>query len=273
MVVLSIAISPCPNDTYVYDALIHGRVPDAPECTVTWVDIEHTNTAVQRVDCPYTILKISYGVLPYVHDAYGVLPCGGAFGYGVGPLVVHRPSVHTWKRIAIPDVHATATVLLHLWLQETENVSFVCMRYSDIVPAVQDGTVDAGVVIHEARGIVENIGLRIAVDLGSWWAHRTSLPVPLGAIAVRRQCDWAAITRCIRSSLMRASLHDALPLIMRHAQYPDIATVQAHIDRYVNAHTYDIGDEGILAVSRLCSEAQAIGLFPPFDCASKFLIS
>lgn len=270
---LSIAISPCPNDTYVYDALIHRRVPDAPECTVTWVDIEHTNAAVQRADCPYDVLKISYGVLPYVHASYGLLPCGGAFGHGVGPLVVHRPSVQTWTRIAIPDVHATATVLLHLWLQKPSGVSFICMRYSDIVPAVLDGTVDAGVVIHEARGIVTDVGLHVAVDLGWWWERRTALPVPLGAIAVRRQCDWHHIGRCIRSSLLLASLQDALPLITRHAQHPDIATVQAHIDRYVNAHTYDIGASGFLAVSRLCEEAQAIGLFPPIDCASKFLIS
>ncbi|MEV5463677.1 MqnA/MqnD/SBP family protein, partial [Streptomyces cellulosae] len=180
---LQIAYSPCPNDTFVFDALAHGRVPGAPALDVTFADIDLTNGMAERGELD--VLKVSYAVLPYVLDEYALLPCGGALGRGCGPLVLTRqPDVDlTGRTVAVPGEKSTAYLLFRLWAADTvaDGVGeIVVMPFHEIMPTVRDGEVDAGLVIHEARFTYRNYGLHKLADMGEHWEHTTGLPIPLG---------------------------------------------------------------------------------------------
>jgi 1,4-dihydroxy-6-naphthoate synthase len=260
---LSIAYSPCPNDTFVFHALVHGLVPDAPAFDVTYADIDVTNTWAQRPDAP-DVLKISYAALPLVQDEYELLPCGGALGRGCGPLVLTRDDAEadlSGKVIAVPSLLSTAYRLFELWSEKNVRggAEIRVLPFHEIMPAVAAGTVDAGLVIHEARFTYQNFGLTCRADLGEWWEAETGLPIPLGAIIARKSLGAAAIAEL--TGLIRASVEQAWAdpeasqgYVMEHAQEMDPEVAKAHIALYVNEFTRELGPDGFGAVEALLAK-------------------
>jgi len=278
---LEIAYSPCPNDTFVFDALAHDRVPGAPAFDVTFADIDITNAMAERGE--FDVLKVSYAVLPYVLDEYALLPCGGALGRGCGPLVLTRApgrggASHafgsgglTGRTVAVPSEKSTAYLLFRLWAADTLPAGvgeIVVMPFHEIMPAVRDGKVDAGLVIHEARFTYQNYGLHKLADMGEHWEDTTGLPIPLGAIIAKRSLGAERLT--LLADSVRASVRAAWddpeasrPYVMEHAQEMDPAVADQHIGLYVNEFTHDLGVDGYAAVRGLLTRAAAEGLVPP----------
>jgi 1,4-dihydroxy-6-naphthoate synthase len=268
---LRMAYSPCPNDTFVFDAWAHGRIPGAPALDVTFADIDITNGMAERGDLD--VLKVSYAVLPYVLDEYALLPCGGALGRGCGPLVLTRePGTDlTGRTVAVPSERSTAYLLFRLWAADTLPGGvgeIVVMPFHEIMPAVRDGRVDAGLVIHEARFTYRNYGLHKLADMGEHWEDTTGLPIPLGAIIAKRSLGvetLAGLAETIRASV-RAAWDDpeaSRPYVLEHAQEMDPAVADQHIGLYVNEFTADLGEDGYAAVRGLLTRASAEGLVPP----------
>ncbi|MFK0116574.1 1,4-dihydroxy-6-naphthoate synthase [Streptomyces sp. NPDC090994] len=265
-----IAYSPCPNDTFVFDALAHGRVPGAPALDVTFADIDLTNGMAERGE--YDVLKVSYAVLPYVLDEYALLPCGGALGRGCGPLVLTREAGTDLRgrTVAVPSEKSTAYLLFRLWAADTVPGGvgeIVVMPFHEIMPAVRDGKVDAGLVIHEARFTYQNYGLHKLADMGEHWEATTGLPIPLGAIIAKRSLGAEVLTGladAVRASV-RAAWDDpevSRPYVMAHAQEMDPAVADQHIGLYVNEFTADLGEDGYAAIRGLLTRAAAEGLVP-----------
>ncbi|OLO26529.1 1,4-dihydroxy-6-naphthoate synthase [Alkalihalophilus pseudofirmus] len=271
---MKIAYSPCPNDTFVFHAWAHGLIPNAPKLDVTYADIDITNNLATQPNS-LDILKISYAALPWALTEYALLPCGGALGRGCGPLILTKqksddPSVLSGRRVAVPSERSTAYLLFRLWA--TKNVpggvgEIVVMPFHEIMPAVRDGKIDAGLVIHEARFTYGNYDLNMLQDLGNWWEKDTNLPIPLGAIIARRSLDLIKISEIIRSSVEYAWANPdvSADYILCHAQEMSIDVAQAHINLYVNEFTRNLGEEGYEAVFTLLSRAAKEGLVPSFD--------
>jgi 1,4-dihydroxy-6-naphthoate synthase len=266
--VLSLGYSPCPNDTFIFDALVHGRIDThGLRFTERLEDVETLNTLAREGALDVT--KVSYGALPYLLDRYVLLRSGGALGRGCGPLLVARESVDAaglaGRRIAIPGRLTTAFLLLRLFagkdVQVEERV------YSDIMPAVERGEVDAGLIIHESRFTYPQHGLVKVVDLGEWWEQTTGLPIPLGGIVARRSLG-AATLRGLEDALRRSVEHafahpeHSRGYVRAHAQEMDDAVTRQHIDLYVNRFSADLGDEGVQAVEALFDRARQAGIVP-----------
>lgn len=268
-----IAFSPCPNDTFVFDAWAHGRVPGAPALDVTFADIDITNGVAERREDAYELLKVSYAVLPYVLDDYALLPCGGALGRGCGPLVLTRePGVDlSDKRVAVPSETSTAYLLFRLWAADVVPGGgvgeIVVMPFHEIMPAVRDGKIDAGLVIHEARFTYQNYGLHKLADMGEHWEATTGLPIPLGAIIARRDLGpdkLRSYADAVRTSVRMAwdDPEASRPYVMAHAQEMDPSVADQHIGLYVNEFTADLGEDGYAAIRGLLTRAAAEGLVP-----------
>lgn len=264
---MKIVFSPCPNDTFIFHALVHGFIEGAPKFDVTYADIDVTNKlAIQ--ENPFEILKISYAALPWVLSEYALLPCGGALGRGCGPLVLTRTATSlTGKKVAVPSERSTAYLLFRLWAAQQVSGGvgeIVVMPFHEIMPAVRDGIVDAGLVIHEARFTYQNFGLTMLTDLGNWWEADTGLPIPLGAIIAKRTLNLEQISSWIRQSVdyAWANPEASRDYIMCHAQELAPEVAQAHIDLYVNKFSANLGEEGYNAIFALLSRAAKEGLVP-----------
>ncbi|KWX02900.1 1,4-dihydroxy-6-naphthoate synthase [Carbonactinospora thermoautotrophica] len=268
---IRIAFSPCPNDTFVFHAWVNGLVPGAPALDVTYADIDVTNGLVEQGG--FDVLKISYAALPRALDEYALLPCGGALGRGCGPLVLAAPGGAAepdglaGRRVAVPSERSTAYLLFRLWAAQRVPGGvgeIVVLPFHQIMPAVRDGAVDAGLVIHEARFTYPAYGLRLLADLGEWWEADTGLPIPLGAIVARRSLDLPRLAAWTRASVEYAWAHPeaSREYVLQHAQEMDPEVARAHIDLYVNEFTRDLGEEGYAAVTALLDRAAAEGLVP-----------
>ncbi|RLL67434.1 1,4-dihydroxy-6-naphthoate synthase [Streptomyces sp. Z26] len=270
---LRIAYSPCPNDTFTFDAWAHGRVPGAPPLDVTFADIDVTNGMAERGE--HDVLKVSYAVLPWVLEEYALLPCGGALGRGCGPLVLTRPEDADTglggRTVAVPSERSTAYLLFRLWAaaEVPGGVGkIVVLPFHEIMPAVRDGRVDAGLVIHEARFTYQDFGLHRLADMGEHWESTTGLPIPLGAIIARRALGTEtlhALAEAARTSVRMAwdDPEASRPYVLEHAQEMDPNVADQHIGLYVNEFTADLGDAGYAAVRGLLTRAAAEGLVPP----------
>ncbi|MCX5211286.1 1,4-dihydroxy-6-naphthoate synthase [Kitasatospora sp. NBC_00240] len=269
---LRIAYSPCPNDTFVFHAWAHGLVPGADAPEVTFADIDITNGLAARGELD--VLKISYGALPWVLDEYALLPCGGALGRGCGPLVLTRPEAPddlSGKSVAVPSERSTAYLLFRLWAARAVPGGLgevVVLPFDEIMPAVRDGRVDAGLVIHEARFTYQGYGLRKLADMGEAWEQETGLPIPLGAIVARRSLGaqrLREISETVRASVRQAWADPSASrgYVLAHSQEMDPAVADQHIGLYVNEFTADLGEEGYAAVRGLLTRAAAEGLVPP----------
>ncbi|MBZ4320141.1 1,4-dihydroxy-6-naphthoate synthase [Streptomyces huiliensis] len=270
---IRIAYSPCPNDTFVFDAWAHGRVPGAPPLDVTFADIDVTNGMAERGELD--VLKVSYAVLPWVLDEYALLPCGGALGRGCGPLVltaggITDPAELAGRTVAVPSERSTAYLLFRLWAaaEVPGGVGeIVVLPFHEIMPAVRDGKVDAGLVIHEARFTYANYGLTRLADMGEHWEATTGLPIPLGAIIAKRSLGAETLRRLAEAARtsVRMAWDDpeaSRPYVMEHAQEMDPAVADQHIGLYVNEFTAGLGESGYAAVRGLLTRAAAEGLVP-----------
>jgi 1,4-dihydroxy-6-naphthoate synthase len=270
---VSIAYSPCPNDTFVFDAWAHGRVPGAPKLDVTFADVDITNGMAERGEL--NVLKVSYAMLPWVLDEYALLPCGGALGRGCGPLVLTGGPMTAGdlrgRTVAVPGERTTAYLLFRLWAAAEVPGGVgevVVMPFHKIMPAVRDGKVDAGLVIHEARFTYQEYGLHRLADLGEHWEHTSALPIPLGAIIARRSLGDETLRTLAASAResVRMAWEDpeaSRPYVREHAQEMDPAVADQHIGLYVNEFTADLGEDGLAAVRGLLTRAAAEGLVPP----------
>lgn len=266
---LSLAYSPCPNDTYIFAALANGLIPDAPDVRIVLEDVEALNTSAVAGD--YELSKVSYGAIPALADQYRILRAGGALGRGCGPLLVCKPGAGKTladfkkKLIAIPGERTTAFLLLRLAMQTTAQI--IQMRFDQIVEAVANGTVEAGLIIHESRFTYEDAGLVAVIDLGEWWEKETGLPIPLGAILARNDLSEEqaqGINEAIRASLRFAREHEPkiMDYVRQHAAETSEDVMRQHIDLYVNEFTDDLGDEGMRAVRELFTRAHKANLIP-----------
>jgi len=266
MTSLSLAFSPCPNDTFVFHAWAHGLIDDAPKVDLTFADVDVTNGAAERGE--FDVVKVSYAALPWLLDQYALLPTGGALGRGCGPLVLTagRSDLHG-ATVAVPGERTTAYLLFRLWAADLGLSHIEVMPFPEIMPAVRDGLVDAGLVIHEARFTYGNYGLRSIVDLGEWWEGDTGLPIPLGAILARRNLDATALSRVVRASVEYAFANPSASkaFVAEHAQEMDADVQARHIALYVNDFTVDLGADGYAAIDGLLARAAAAGLVPPVD--------
>ncbi|SFL46212.1 1,4-dihydroxy-6-naphthoate synthase [Salibacterium qingdaonense] len=270
---MNIAFSSCPNDTFTFHALVHGLVPDAPPVEVTYADIDQTNYWAANQEGP-EVMKISFAALPWVLDHYRLLSCGGALGRGCGPLVLTKedqndPRFLEGKTVAVPSDRSTAYLLFRLWTAQNLNEAVGDIRimpFDDIMPAVERGEVDAGLVIHEARFTYHNYGLHMLQDLGEWWETDTGFPIPLGAIIARRSVDHQKVEEWIRESVDHAWAHpeDSNDYVMEHSQEMAPEVAQQHIDLYVNEFTRNLGEDGWAAVRVFLERAADEGLVPDF---------
>ncbi|MDI2131236.1 1,4-dihydroxy-6-naphthoate synthase [Yinghuangia seranimata] len=263
------AYSPCPNDTFTFHAWTHGLVADAPPVEVTYADIDVTNGLAERGSLD--VLKISYAALPWVLDEYALLPCGGALGRGCGPLVLAREAVApadlAGRVVAVPSERSTAYLLFRLWAARAVPGGVGEIRvlpFHEIMPAVRDGLVDAGLVIHEARFTFHEYGLSRLADMGEEWEADTGLAIPLGAIVARRSLDLPALAAAARASVEHAwaDPEASRAYVHEHAQEMSPSVQERHIGLYVNEFTRDLGDEGYAAVRGLLDRAADEGLVP-----------
>lgn len=264
MAVLTLGISPCPNDTFVFSALVHGQVP-GPQVSVTFADIDVCNGLAARRELD--VVKVSYAALPELLTDYALLPTGGALGRGCGPLVLAAEPDRSLQgaTVAVPGERTTAYLLFRLWAAGRGVGRVQVLPFEQIMPAVAAGRVDAGLVIHESRFTYPSYGLACLADLGAWWEHDTGLPIPLGAIVARRELDLPALSAAIRASVEHAWADPAASAgwVAEHAQEMDRGVCAAHIGLYVTEFTRDLGDEGYAAVAALLDRAAAAGLVAP----------
>lgn len=266
---LSLGFSPCPNDTFIFNALVHGLVPTGGLAfTERLDDVETLNRLV--LDRALDVSKISYHLLGHVSDDYCLLRAGGALGRGCGPLLVARghldPDRLQNMRIAVPGRYTTAALLLRLF--DPAIADLVYMPFHEIMPAVAAGKADAGVIIHESRFTFQEHGLVRLIDLGEWWERETGHPIPLGGIVARRSLGQevvSAVDAALRASVEHAFSHrgEALPYIRAHSQEMSNEVCAAHIDLYVNHFSIDLGTEGEAAVKTLLHRAGNSGIIPP----------
>lgn len=267
---LSLGYSPCPNDTFIFYALVHGKTAARGIIFSEPLleDVEQLNqwALAGRLD----VTKMSFHAFGRVQDEYCILAAGSALGRGCGPLLVARSQVAAdslrGKRIAIPGKLTTAALLLQLFLPDC--LELVEMRFDRIIDAVASGEVDGGVIIHESRFTYQDKGLVSIQDLGKWWEESFSLPIPLGCIAARRSLGKekiAAINQAIRESVDYAFLHpdECLPYIRSRSQEMAPEVVQNHISLYVNDFSKDLGNEGFAAITAFLEMGRKAGILPP----------
>ena len=264
---VTLGYSPCPNDTFIFYGLVHGKIDGAPECEEVLEDIETLNGLALRGELDMT--KISFHALAHLREQYCLLHSGGALGRGCGPLVVARGTVAPQelkdKKIGIPGQLTTAALLLRLFDAGIERLEV--MPFDRIMGATERGEVDAGVIIHESRFTYSEYGLEKVIDLGEWWEESTGYPIPLGGILARRSLGAELIGRVDRALKQSVEYACAHPDVVRgyirdHAQEMDEEVMQAHIDLYVNQYTLDYGADGEAAIFDLIERAERAGIAP-----------
>ncbi|HZP48695.1 MAG TPA: 1,4-dihydroxy-6-naphthoate synthase [Vicinamibacterales bacterium] len=267
---LSLGFSPCPNDCFVFDAIVNKRVDlEGLDFVPRIADVEALNKAAFARDIDVT--KLSYHAYAFCIDDYVMLDAGGALGRRCGPLLISKRPVSRDEvaaggvRIAIPGKYTTANFLCGLAFPAARRK--IEMLFSDIEQALLDEAVDAGLIIHENRFTYEAKGLKKIVDLGEFWEYETGLPIPLGGIVVDRRLPADVqhrVNRVLRRSVEYAFAHrDAsLPFVRAHAQEMSEEVMYKHIDLYVNQYTVDLGADGRRAVETLFERAVGTGLVP-----------
>lgn len=263
---VTIAYSPCPNDTFMFHGIASGRIPlPAGEPEAHLHDVQTLNELAQAGR--FDVSKVSFYASLMVQEDYRMLRVGAALGFGCGPLLIARESLTRDRlascRVAIPGELTTAHLLFQLWAPTAEQRVFV--PYDQVMPMVERGEVDAGVIIHEGRFVYEQKGLHAIVDLGEWWEGETSLPIPLGGIVVRRslgdsfaQNFESALAASIRYA--QENPEASRDYVHQYAQELSDDVLDSHIETYVNRYSLDMGADGAAAVEKLESMARSGGL-------------
>ena len=270
---LDIGFSPCPNDTFMFHALVHGIVVlPGMEVRPVLADIDELNRRAAG-DRPLPVTKLSVGAIAGVADRYAILDAGAALGHGVGPLIVARQRADApgdlrglaGRRVAIPGERTTANLLLGLF--GPSGIERVAMGFDGILAAVATGEVDAGVIIHESRFSYAEHGLVAIADLGAVWEQESGLPLPLGVIAVSRglpQREVAALEHALRASV-RAAFADptaSAAYVRAHSQELSDSVCAQHIALYVNEFSTSLGARGRAAIDELTARGRERGILP-----------
>jgi len=268
---LSLSFSPCPNDCFMFDAMVHERIDlEGLKFSVRLADIEALNAAAFAGGPDIT--KLSFHAYAHCLSNYVLLDAGSALGRNCGPLLISRRPISTGEvtggklTIAIPGKYTTANFLLGLAFPRA--INRVEVLFSEIESGLLEGKYDAGLIIHENRFTYEARGLIKIVDLGEFWETQTGAPIPLGGIVVRRSLPdelKRKINRVMRRSVefAFANRQASLPYVREHAQEMSEDVMYRHIDLYVNDYSVDLGDSGKLAVETLFAKARATGIIPP----------
>lgn len=272
---LTLGFSPCPNDTFIFDALIHHKIDtEGLEFEVSFDDVETLNQKAFRSELDIT--KLSFHAFAYMTEQYALLDSGSALGFGVGPLLIskneylanHHDHISADLRVGIPGKYTTANFLLgiafpHL-VQKQE------MVFSEIEQSLLNDQIDLGLIIHENRFTYMDKGLHKVMDLGNYWEQQTGCAIPLGGIVVNRKLDQETkekINRVLRKSVEFAFANpkSGLDFIRQHAQEMSEEVMYKHIDLYVNKYSIALGKEGRKAIDVMFAMAEAKGLIQPIQ--------
>ena len=267
---LSLGISPCPNDTFMFHHLLNkSELHLTNNLNLTIADVEELNQLclAGKLD----MSKVSFHVLGKLREDYCLLNSGSALGRGCGPLIITKDSLKSLegKTIAVPGINTTAYLLLKCYAPD--NIEIKEMIFSDIMPAVQKGEVDAGLIIHESRFTYQNLGLKLVVDLGVWWENLTGLPIPLGGIIASRKLPKQTIIAIDQA--LKASVQDAMSstwesdpemmqFILSNSQEIEPEVLRCHIETYVNQESIRLSSEGISGIEKLFEVAEERGFIP-----------
>lgn len=253
---LSIGFSPCPNDTFIFDALIHSKIDtEGIEFEVHMADVEELNQMAFRGALDIT--KLSYHAFLHILEDYIMMDSGSALGNNCGPLLIKNAGAENPNSndlIAIPGKYTTANFLLNYAYPELQNKKE--LLFSDIESAIKAKQVSAGLIIHENRFTYAQRGFKKVKDLGEHWEQSTGMPIPLGGIAIKRNHDKALqekVQRLIRKSLEYAFANptDSLDFVKQHAQEMDAEVMQKHINLYVNDYSLSLGENGKAAIQKM----------------------
>lgn len=256
---LTLGFSPCPNDTFIFDALVNNKIDtEGWEFEVVLEDVETLNQGA--LEGKLDITKLSFPAYFQSLEKYELLDAGSALGKGVGPLLVAGKPIQKSKLkiqnavVALPGEHTTANLLFSFAFPEAENKKF--MLFSTIEDAVLNGQAELGVIIHENRFTYEQKGLHRIMDLGEYWEEKMKVPIPLGGIAVKKEIPGPAqvqINALIRKSLEYAFAHypSVSDYVKQHSQAMSEEVMRQHIDLYVNNYSLDLGDDGRQAIHAL----------------------
>jgi 1,4-dihydroxy-6-naphthoate synthase len=271
MKTIEIAFSPCPNDCFIFDALIHNRIDTRGwEFKPVLADVETLNQAAFQKK--YAVTKLSYHAFAYCCNDYIMLDSGSALGFNCGPLLISKREISAEEiakgdlRIAIPGKYTTANFLLGIAFPAAQNKEQ--MVFSDIEEAVLSGKVDAGLIIHENRFTYEAKGLKKIVDLGEFWEQTTNRAIPLGGIAMQRELpETQEISDLIAASVKFAFANPeaSMPYVRAHAQEMSEEVMKKHIALYVNQSSVSLGEGGRAAIAELFGMGQALNVIPKCD--------
>src|SRR3984885_8658630 len=271
---LTLGFSPCPNDTFIFDALIHHKIDtEGLDFEVFYDDVETLNQKAMRGELDIT--KLSYHAFAYVADKYVLLNAGSALGFGVGPLLICKDDPETLisnlksqisnLKIGIPGKYTTANFLLGLAFPNATNK--LEMVFSEIEDAVLEGRIDIGLIIHENRFTYQDKGLKKIIDLGDYWEKQTGCATPLAGIVANRKLPidiQHKINRVIRKSVEFAFANpkSGLEFIRSHAQEMSEEVMYKHIDLYVNKYSVELGEEGRKAIKLMFDTALEKKIIP-----------
>lgn len=277
---LTLGFSPCPNDTFIFDALIHHKIDtEGLDFEVEYHDVETLNQKAFRGELDIT--KLSYHAFAYAVEDYELLDAGSALGFGVGPLLITKnpllaqqlssfagqelPAEYYNLKVAIPGQYTTANFLLGLAFPQLKNKEI--MVFSDIESALLLGNIDLGLIIHENRFTYQEKGLHKVVDLGDYWEKTTESPIPLGGIVIRRDIApdlKEKVNRLIRKSVEYAFANpkSGIDYIRSHAQEMEESVMYRHIELYVNQYSIDLGEVGKKAIRSMFDKAQELNIVP-----------
>ncbi|MCB2194864.1 MAG: 1,4-dihydroxy-6-naphthoate synthase [Bacteroidetes bacterium] len=268
---ITLGFSTCPNDTFIFDAMVHHKIDtEGLDFEVVLGDVEELNQKALKGALDVT--KISYNAYAKVSDKYVILDAGSALGYKNGPLLISKHKIYKDElhdvKIAIPGFHTTANLLLSVAFPKAKNKKEYL--FSDIEEAVLSNETDAGLIIHENRFTYQKKGLKKIVDLGEYWEQNTGLPIPLGGIVVNRELDknlQEKINRVMKRSVAFAfeNPKEAYPYIKQYAQEMEEEVMYKHIELYVNDFTKDLGKDGKNAIRELYKKAISLGILPEMN--------
>ena len=269
---ISLGFSPCPNDTFIFDALIHQKIDtEGLEFDVHFDDVETLNQ--KAINGELDVTKLSFHAFAYVNDRYALLDAGSALGTGVGPLLIskekrfslNKENLDPSLKIGIPGKYTTANFLLSIAFPHLTHKKV--MLFSDIEASLINNEIDLGLIIHENRFTYEKRGLYKVIDLGDFWEQLTGCAIPLGGIVINRNLDQdikERVNRLLRQSVEYAFANpqSGIEFIRQHAQEMSDEVMYKHIDLYVNDYSIDLGDKGREAINVMFDMAQKRGLIP-----------
>ena len=265
---LKLGFSTCPNDTYIFDAIVNKRINlEGISFEVVLADIEELNTMAFELIPDVT--KLSFHAYAHVSDYYKILNTGSALGYKNGPLLISKRKIYPDEVsdlvIAVPGKYTTANLLLGIAFPDVKKKKEYL--FSDIEDVVLSGETDVGLIIHESRFTYSRKGLKKVMDLGEYWEEKTHLPIPLGGIMIRRDLPEEIrkkVNHILKTSISYAEGNPqaSFDYIKKHAQSVKDEVIRKHIDLYVNEFTFNLGKKGKDALKELYKRAEHSGLIP-----------